>query len=73
MIATHDLEQAAERFDRVMLLNHRMLGFGRPEEVFTPQRLVEAYGGRLRILETGGEFMALGDTCCDEEPEHEHH
>jgi manganese/iron transport system ATP-binding protein len=72
MIATHDLEQAADRFDRVMLLNHRMLGFGRPEEVFTPQRLVEAYGGRLRILETRGEFMALGDTCCDEEPEHEH-
>jgi manganese/iron transport system ATP-binding protein len=72
MIATHDLEQAANRFDRVMLLNHRLLGFGRPEEVFTPQRLVNAYGGRLRILETEGEILALGDTCCDEELDHGH-
>jgi manganese/iron transport system ATP-binding protein len=30
MIATHDLNLAAERFDRVMLLNRRLLGLGRP-------------------------------------------
>jgi ABC-type Mn2+/Zn2+ transport system ATPase subunit len=35
MIA-HDLDQAAGRFDRVMLLNHRCW-FGRPTEVFTPE------------------------------------
>src|SRR5512136_1044654 len=28
MVATHDLEQAARHFDRIMLLNHRLIGFG---------------------------------------------
>lgn len=66
LVATHDLDQAAERFDRVMLLNRRLLGFGLPEEVFTAQRLLEAYGGHLRLLPVGNELLALGDTCCDE-------
>ncbi len=66
MIATHDLDQAAERFDRVLLLNHRLLGFGSAQEVFTTERLLEAYGGHLRMVQTGNEFLALGDTCCEE-------
>jgi manganese/iron transport system ATP-binding protein len=45
MIATHDLDLAAERFDRVMLLNRRLLGLGAPSAVFTPERLIAAYGG----------------------------
>jgi len=64
MVATHDLNLAAERFERVMLLNGRLLGFGRPEEVFTAGRLQEAYGGHLRLVETGEGVMAVSDTCC---------
>lgn len=66
MIATHDLDQAAERFDRVMLLNHRLLGLGRPEDVFTAEHLLAAYGGHLRLIQAGDQLLALGDTCCDE-------
>jgi len=66
MIATHDLDQAAERFDRVLLLNHRLLGFGSAQDVFTTERLLEAYGGHLRLVQTGSEFLALGDTCCED-------
>ena len=66
MISTHDLDQAAERFDRVMLLNHRLLGFGPPEAVFNTQSLLEAYGGRLRLVQNGDQLLALGDTCCDD-------
>ena len=66
MIATHDLDQAAERFDRVLLLNHRLLGFGRAQDVFTTERLLKAYGGHLRLVKTGKEFLALGDTCCED-------
>ena len=65
MIATHDLNLAAERFDRVMLLNGRLLGFGKPEDVFTPERLISAYGGHIRMLETGDDTMIVNDTCCD--------
>ncbi len=66
MVATHDLDQAAERFDRVLLLNHRLMGFGAPQEVFTTERLLEAYGGHLKLVEGDGQLVALGDTCCDE-------
>ena len=65
MVATHDLNLAAERFDRLMLLNHRLLGFGHPDQVFTPERLMQAYGGHMHLIETDdGGVMALSDTCC---------
>jgi len=64
LVATHDLNLAAERFDRVMLLNNRLLGIGQPDEVFTPQRLQEAYGGHLRIVQGEDGVMVLSDTCC---------
>ena len=65
IIATHDLNLAAERFDRVMLLNHRIIGLGTAEQVFTPERLTAAIGGQLRLIETAGGLMVLGDTCCE--------
>jgi manganese/iron transport system ATP-binding protein len=64
MVATHDLNLAAERFDRVMLLNGRLLGIGRPSDVFTPERLQAAYGGHLRLVHTEDGVMVLSDTCC---------
>jgi manganese/iron transport system ATP-binding protein len=64
MVATHDLNLAAERFDRVMLLNGRLVGLGIPEEVLTPERLEAAYGGQLRLVQTDDGLMVLSDTCC---------
>jgi manganese/iron transport system ATP-binding protein len=64
MVATHDLNLAAERFDRVMLLNGRMLGIGQPADVLTPDRLLEAYGDHLRLVQTDNGVMVLSDTCC---------
>ncbi len=46
MVATHDLNLAAERFDRVMLLNHEIVAFGTPTAVLQPDYLLRAYGGR---------------------------
>jgi len=64
MVATHDLNMAAERFDRVMLLNRHLLGIGRPEDVFTPERLDAAYSGNLRLIQADDGVMILSDTCC---------
>ncbi|HJW91313.1 MAG TPA: metal ABC transporter ATP-binding protein [Anaerolineales bacterium] len=66
LVAMHDLKLAAERFERVMLLNHALLGFGEPQEIFTPERLISAYGGHLHLIGKGEALLALGDTCCDE-------
>lgn len=52
LVATHDLHQAAERFDLVLLLNRTLVGFGLPQSVFTPMLLQQAYGGAVQVLET---------------------
>ncbi len=64
MVATHDLEQAASHFDRIMLLNHRIVAFGNPDEVLHTDNLVKAYGGRMRIDSQG---TMLVDDCCPPE------
>jgi ABC-type Mn2+/Zn2+ transport system ATPase subunit len=71
MVAMHDLKVAAERFDRVMLLNRRLLGLGDPKEVFAPNNLISAYGSHLSLVVLDEETMVLEDTCC-EEGAHEH-
>ncbi len=65
VIATHDLNLAAERFDRLMLLNQQLIGFGRAGEVFTPALLSRAYSGRLRLVNTPNGAMVISDSCCD--------
>jgi len=72
MVATHDLDQAAKHFDRVMLLNRRLIGFGNSDEVLQPDRLMNAYGGSLRLLSSDGEMVALTDSCCDDGMDHDH-
>ncbi len=69
LIAMHDLKLANDRFEHVMLLNRRLLGYGKPADIFTPERLVAAYGGHLRLVDSGDELLALGDTCCDKATE----
>ncbi|MDQ4075523.1 MAG: metal ABC transporter ATP-binding protein [Chloroflexota bacterium] len=60
-IATHDLDQAAKHFDRVMLLNHRLLGFDQPQEVFTPHNLAATFGSQLQLVETEEGVIVLAD------------
>jgi len=71
MVALHDLKIAGERFDRVMLLNRRLVGIGQAEKVFEPSRLLDAYGSQLRFLPGQDGTLALGDSCCDE-GDHDH-
>jgi manganese/iron transport system ATP-binding protein len=67
VVSLHDLKLASERFDRVMLLNKRMLGIGSPEAVLTSEELLKAYGGHLHLVATDDGLLALGDTCCEDE------
>lgn len=64
LIATHDLDLAAARFDRVMLLNRILLGIGPPEQVFTPGNLRRAYGSHVQLIETDDGVLVVGDTHC---------
>jgi manganese/iron transport system ATP-binding protein len=71
MVAMHDLKLATERFDRIMLLNRRLLGIGSPESVLVPENLAAAYGGQLRLIPTEDGTLVIEDTCC-EEGSHQH-
>src|SRR5215212_10575576 len=64
MVATHDLDQAARHFDRIMLLNHQIVAFGNPTNVLQTENLLSAYGGRLRS--SSGENVLTVDDCCNE-------
>lgn len=62
MVSTHDLEAAAGRFARVMLLNRRLLAFGGRAEVMRSEVLAATFGDRVR-LGPGAEATVL-DSCC---------
>jgi ABC-type Mn2+/Zn2+ transport system ATPase subunit len=61
IVTTHDLSCVAERFDLALLLNKRVVAFGRPEEVFTSELLNETYQSHLMILKLGDRTVAVED------------
>jgi len=50
LVVHHDLHTARAYFDRLVLLNMRVVACGPTAEVFTPELLQKTYGGRLTIL-----------------------
>ncbi len=68
IVSTHDLNLAGSRFDLVLLLNHRLIAFGAPKEVFIKENLAQAFGNSMLVMENG---MMLVDECCP--PEEKHH
>lgn len=69
MVATHDLGQAASHFDRVMLLNRRIIRFGPPHEVLTSDNLLHAYSGHAQLIKGADGTTTFADSCCDGEDE----
>lgn len=68
LVATHDLNLAAERFDRVMLINRRLVALGKPPTVLTSNNLMIAYGGHVHRL-GDDEAVLITDTCCGHDEE----
>lgn len=62
LFATHDLELAAQKFDRILLLNHRCVAYGAPAEVLTQPHLSAAYGGHMQLLNTAEGRLLVGDS-----------
>jgi len=60
MVSTHDLNMAASRFSQVLLINRRIIAYGKPEEVFTPENLQIGFGGQ--VLNMHGVMVV--DECC---------
>jgi ABC-type Mn2+/Zn2+ transport system ATPase subunit len=61
IVSTHDLNLAASRFDLVLLINHKLIAYGAPQEVFKQENLSQAFGNSLLVMENG---MMMVDECC---------
>lgn len=60
LVSTHDLNLAAARFERIALLNRRLVAYGSPAEVFTPRTIAEAFGSQALFMEG----IVVVDQCC---------
>lgn len=60
LASTHDMETAATRFGLVALLNRRLVAYGPPATVFTPEHVAAAFGGQALFLDG----MVVIDQCC---------
>ncbi|MEO0514462.1 MAG: metal ABC transporter ATP-binding protein [Planctomycetota bacterium] len=56
LVVNHDLS-ILSRFDRVLLLNQRVIAFGPPDEIVTDENLRATYGGRLSLLDEADETL----------------
>ena len=54
------MQTAADRFELVALLNGRLVAYGPPAEVFTPEHISAAFGGQALFLDG----MVVIDQCC---------
>jgi manganese/zinc/iron transport system ATP- binding protein len=57
VVVHHDLHTAPDYFDRVVLLNMRVVAYGKVEDVFQKENLQKTYGGRLTVLDELSEAM----------------
>jgi ABC-type Mn2+/Zn2+ transport system ATPase subunit len=69
LMATHDLNAAAEHADMILLLNRRVIAYGQPRAILAPEVLRNAYGSNLHVFPGhtnghGESVSILADTCC---------
>jgi len=60
LVSTHDLSLAAKRFEQVILLNRRLIAYGKAAQVLTPEHIAELFRGQVLFLEGAVVF----DQCC---------
>jgi ABC-type Mn2+/Zn2+ transport system ATPase subunit len=67
LLSTHDLDLAFHRFDRVMALQRRLIAFGTPQEVYTPEMLTRLYGRQILVWKDGQPLSVFVDEhgCAD--------
>lgn len=54
LVVHHDLSSVERYFDKVILLNQRLISHGATATTFTPENIAKAYGGQLPILHKTG-------------------
>jgi len=61
ILSTHDLNLAFQRFDKLMALKRRMIAYGCPDDVYSPEILSQLYGGKLATWVEGQQITVFVD------------
>ncbi len=61
ILATHDMNMAASHFDKLLLLKGALIAYGVPADIFTPDMLSAAYGGRIGVFHEDGQVIVIAD------------
>lgn len=54
VVVHHDLSKANDYFDELVLLNKKLISFGKVDQVLRPEVMLKAYGGELSFLKEMG-------------------
>lgn len=54
LVVHHDLSTVEDYFDKVILLNQRLIAYGDTEQVFVQENIAKCYGPQLSILQKTG-------------------
>lgn len=54
LVVHHDLSTVRNYFDKVILINQRLIAYGDTDATFTDENIAKAYGGQLPILQKTG-------------------
>ena len=54
LVIHHDLSSVPSYFNKVILLNQRLVAYGDTSEIFTQENIAKAYSGQLTILHQAG-------------------
>lgn len=57
LVVHHDLRTVPQYFERVVMLNMRLVASGPMRDVYTKENLQKTYGGRLTLLDAAGEAV----------------
>jgi len=61
LFATHDLVLAGEKFDRILLLNKKLIAYGDRIEVLRTENLSATFGGQVQMVDTVDGRAMIGD------------
>ena len=61
VLATHDLNLVSSHFDELLILNKRMIAYGKPEAVFKPDLMAAAFGSQMAVWHNDGQVIMLTD------------
>lgn len=60
IMVTHDVNPVMEITDYLLLLNRKVIGFGKPQEQIKPDKLHALYGRRVEIIRMGETCYVIG-------------